>query len=87
MPEILKRLLGLKFQMRYEDNDFHNRPHIHVSFGEYEASIAIDDIEVLAGFLPPKKRKLAEFYIDKHRDELLLAWDGAVIGQGIGRIN
>lgn len=73
MPEILERLFGLKFLMRYKDNDFHNRPHIHVQFGEHEVSIAIDKIEVLAGYLPVKKLKAAEKHILVNQEELLNA--------------
>lgn len=87
MPEILKRLLGLKFHMRYQDDDFHNRPHLHVSYGDFEASIAIDDIEVLAGYLPDKQRKKAEMYICQHQQALLFEWHKAVLGCQIERIN
>lgn len=87
MPEILKRLLGLKFIIRYRDDDAHNRPHLHVKYGEHEASIAIDKIEVLAGHLPPKQRKTAEEYITKHQKKLLKEWDKAVVGEQVERVN
>ncbi len=87
MPEILKRLFGLKFHMRYEDDDFHNRPHIHVTYGEFEASIAIDEIEVLAGQLPVKKLKVAIKYITENQKELRTQWKRAVIGEPVEKIN
>ena len=87
MPEILKKLLGLKFVMYYLDNDSHNRPHVHVEYGEHRASIAIDDIELLAGYLPAKKLVKAEKYIEQHKSELLNEWNKAVKGVTIKRIN
>jgi hypothetical protein len=87
MPEILEKLLGLKFIMYYMDNDSHHRPHVHVEFGGHKASIAIDKIELLAGYLPSKKLKKAEQYITLHQVKLLEEWDKAVQGQTITRIN
>lgn len=87
MPEILEKLLGLKFIMYYMDNDSHNRPHVHVEFGGFKASIAIDQVELLAGYLPPKKLKKAEQYITQYQAKLLVEWDKAVKGQTITRIN
>ena len=87
MPEILKKLLGLKFVMYYLDNDSHNRPHVHTEYGEYRASIAIDDIELLVGYLPAKQLVKAEKYIEQHQRELLLEWNKAVKGVTIKRVN
>ncbi|WP_375748791.1 DUF4160 domain-containing protein [Vibrio sp. HN007] len=87
MPEILKRLLGLKFCMRYLDEDFHHRPHLHVSYGDFEASIAIDAVEILAGYLPDKQRKKAESYICQYQQALIVEWNKAVKGNQIRRIN
>lgn len=41
------------------DNDKHHKPHIHVYYGEYEASIGMDG-EVLSGSIPVKKLKLIQ---------------------------
>ncbi|CAM3948102.1 type II toxin-antitoxin system toxin DhiT [Vibrio neonatus] len=87
MPEILRKLLGLRFAMYLLDDGAHNRPHIHVRYGEHQASIAIDDIELLAGYLPPKKLKTAEKYILEHQAALLIAWNGAIQGTSIRRVN
>lgn len=46
MPE-LSRFMGIIIKMLYNDNSQHNKPHIHVYYGEYEASIGIDG-ELLA---------------------------------------
>jgi Domain of unknown function (DUF4160) len=41
---------------------------------EFEASIGIDDGEVLAGQLPRKQLRLVQAWIELHRDELLADW-------------
>jgi hypothetical protein len=46
---------GILILMYFYDNKKHSRPHIHAEYGEYEASIAIDDGAVLSGNLPPSK--------------------------------
>ena len=47
MPEI-SRFYGIVIKMLYEAGGKHNKPHVHVEYGEYEASVGIDG-EVLAG--------------------------------------
>ena len=50
MPE-LSRFKGIVIKMLYRDYGKHNCPHIHVYYGEYEASVSIDG-QLLAGSLP-----------------------------------
>jgi hypothetical protein len=50
MPE-LSRFNGIIIKMIFNDTSQHNKPHVHVMYGEYEASIGIDG-ELLAGSLP-----------------------------------
>ena len=50
MPEI-SRFYGLIVKMIYMDNEQHHKPHVHVYYGDYEASVGIDG-ELLAGSLP-----------------------------------
>lgn|GEM_PF-118100 len=47
MPEI-SRFYGIIIKMIFNDNDKHHKPHVHVYYGEYEASMALDG-EVLEG--------------------------------------
>ena len=47
----------------------HNKPHVHVEYGEYEVSVGIDG-EVLAGVLPDKQYKLVATWLTLHKDEL-----------------
>ena len=52
MPEI-SRFYGLIVKMIFNDSDKHHKPHVHVYYGEYEASVGLDG-EVLDGRLPVK---------------------------------
>lgn len=56
MPELC-RFAGIIVKMLFNDTVQHNKPHVHVYYGEYQASIGIDD-ELLAGSLPVKQLKM-----------------------------
>ena len=58
MPE-LSRFFGMIIRMIYMDNAQHNKPHFHVYYGDYEASIGIDG-DLLAGSLPVKQLKIVQ---------------------------
>ena len=59
----------------------HNLPHIHAKYAEFEASIAIEDGEILAGELPRKQLRLVQAWIELHRDELAADWELSVSGE------
>ena len=84
MPE-LSRFYGLIIKMMYMDDGQHNKPHIHVYYGEYEASIGIDG-ELLAGSLPVKQMKLVEAWLVLHEDEAYAAWNNAVAGKSFSKM-
>ncbi len=84
MPE-LSRFYSIIIKMIFEDNVQHSKPHIHVYYNEFEASIGIDG-EILAGNLPPKQLKLVEAWITIHEDELYKAWNNAVMKKPIEKI-
>ena len=50
MPE-LSRFGGMVIYMLFMDTKQHNKPHVHVYYGDYEAAVGIDG-ELLAGALP-----------------------------------
>ena len=56
MPE-LSRFEGMVIKMLFNDTVQHNKPHVHVTYGEYRASVGIDG-ELLAGSLPQKQFKM-----------------------------
>jgi len=47
VPE-LSRFHGIAITMLFKDITKHNKPHIHVTYGEHEASVGIDG-ELLGG--------------------------------------
>jgi hypothetical protein len=51
---------GIIIRLYLLDQVHHNLPHIHARYAEFEASIGIDDGEVLAGELPRKQLRLVQ---------------------------
>ncbi len=77
---------GILILMYHYDDKKPNRPHIHAEYGEYTASIAIEDGAVLGGELPRAKMKLVQAWIEIHRDDLLADWKLAVAGEPVFRV-
>ena len=84
MPELC-RFYNIVIKMIYSDQGQHNKPHFHVYFAEYEASVGIDG-ELLAGSLPIKQLKLVLAWAAIHEDELYAAWNKAVRNEPFGKI-
>ena len=79
MPE-LSRFHSIIIKMLYKDIQHHNKPHFHVIFDDYKASVGIDG-EILAGSLPIKQLKLVQAWAVLHEEELYAAWNNAVQGE------
>ena len=84
MPELC-RFFNIIISMFLNDEDKHHKPHFHVSYAEYEASVGIDG-ELLAGNLPSKQLKLVQAWSIIHEDELYEAWNNAVRSLPLGKI-
>ena len=84
MPE-LSRFFNIIVKMIYSDNAQHSRPHFHVYYAEYEASIGVDG-ELLAGSLPVKQLRLVQAWAAIHEEELYRAWNLAVRNMPPGKI-
>ena len=80
MP-IISMFYGIIIRLYLLGNKHHHLPHIHARYGEYEASIAIEDGEILSGDLPRKQLRLVQAWIELRRDELLADWELAVSGE------
>jgi hypothetical protein len=50
-------------------------------YAEFEASVCIEDGEVLAGEMPRKQLRLVQAWIELHRDELVADWALATSGE------
>ena len=84
MPE-LSRFMGIVIKMIFLDDEQHHKPHIHVKYGDYKASIGIDG-ELLAGSIPSKQYKLVQAWLIIHEDELYDVCNKAVRGLESDRI-
>lgn len=76
MPELC-RFYNIVVRMMYSDIGQHNKPHFHVFYNGFEASVGIDG-ELLAGSLPVKQLKLVQAWAAIHEDELYKAWNNAI---------
>ena len=86
MP-IISMFYGIIIRMYLLDSKHHNLPHIHTKYGEFEASIGIEDADILAGELPRKQLRLVQAWIELHRDELKADWELAVSGENPYKID
>ncbi len=84
MPE-LSRFYNIIVRMMYDDNNQHHKPHIHVYYNDYHASVGLDG-ELLAGDLPVKQLKLVQAWIVLHEEELREAWSLAIKNVPFGKI-
>lgn len=85
MPE-LSRFAGMIVYMRFYDTKQHHKPHVHVFYGDYEASVGIDG-EMLSGSLPRKQFILLQAWLSLHEEEAYAAWNQAVQGNHFEKIS
>lgn len=85
MPE-LSRFMGIVIKLLFKDDSQHNKPHIHVYYGEYEASIGIDG-ELLVGSIPLKQLRIVQGWLAIHEEEAYAAWNKAVRGEPFSKID
>jgi hypothetical protein len=72
MPTI-SRFFGIVIRMYYFPKE-HPPAHFHAEYGEFEASIAIDSLECLAGELPARAMSMVLEWATAHHGELLDNW-------------
>ena len=85
MPELC-RFAGIIIKLLYNDTVQHNKPHVHVFYGEYEASVGVDG-ELLAGALPVKQLRIVVGWLALHEEEVYAAWNKAVRGEPFEKIS
>ena len=61
---VISMFYGIIIRMYFLDTQHHNLPHLHARYAEFEASIGIDDCEVLAGQIPRKQLRLVQGWMD-----------------------
>ena len=52
----------------------HNPPHFHARYGQEKATIRIDDLSLLNGYLSPRALGLVIEWAVQHKAELLENW-------------
>lgn len=85
MPE-LKRFDGIVIYLMFNDIQHHNKPHVHVFYGEFRASVAIDGT-ILAGELPAKQLKAVQDWLKKNEEKAYAAWNLAVQNKHFDKID
>jgi hypothetical protein len=70
MPTI-SSFYGILIRMFYND---HEPAHFHALYGEFQATIAIDELRVLEGELPRRALDLVLDWAELHQDELRENW-------------
>jgi hypothetical protein len=80
MPE-LSRFFGIIIRMYMEVCEPHHAPHFHAYYQDDVAVFSLDPIELIAGSLPRRQRRLVEAWAELHQDELLNDWERLQSGQ------
>lgn len=83
MPRI-SDFFGIIIAMYYND---HGPPHFHASYVEYEATVNIETLEVIAGSLPTRALGLVLEWAAMHRMELRDNWAAARQGVPLSPID
>jgi hypothetical protein len=74
MPEI-SRFFGIIIRMYWEANAPHHTPHFHAYYQEDVAVYSLDPVELIAGSLPRRQRRLVEAWAELHEAELQDDWN------------
>lgn len=76
MPRI-SQFFGITIAMFYND---HSPPHFHARYSDWEATLTINELEILGGELPARALALVLEWAALHRGELRSNWDKARAG-------
>ena len=74
MPE-LSRFFGIIVRMFTEVGGQHHVAHFHAYWHDEVAGISIEPVDVIAGSLPTRQRRLVEAWAELHQRELLDDWN------------
>lgn len=64
----------------------HNPPHFHAKYGEFQAEIDINTLQVIKGELPKRAKTLVLEWADEHRAELIQNWEFARLKKELRKI-
>jgi hypothetical protein len=80
MPE-LSRFYGIIIRMYMEVSVQHHSPHFHAYYQDEVAIFGLDPIELIAGALARRQRRLVEAWAELHQQELITDWERLQAGQ------
>lgn len=75
---------GVAIRLYYSD---HEPAHFHAVIGDAEMLVAIADMRIIAGDLPPASRRAVLDWAAARREALALAWVRCRQGQKPGRLD
>jgi hypothetical protein len=67
--------------MFVEVGEPHHTPHFHAYYQEDVAVFGIDPVELLAGTIPRRQRRLVEAWAELHQTELIADWNTLQAGR------
>ena len=73
MPE-LSRFFGIIIRMYMEQGAPHHEPHFHAYYQNHAAVFSLATMDLIAGELPRRQRRLVEAWAELHQLELEEAW-------------
>lgn len=82
MPEI-SCFFGIVIRMYYDD---HGIPHFHASYGDHEAKVGINPIQVIEGEIPKRALSLVLEWTALHQKDLAENWKLARDEQKLNKI-
>jgi hypothetical protein len=74
MPRI-SSFYGIVIRMFYDEARHEGRPHFHAAYGGDEAVFDIESLELIAGKLSRRAKKLVLEWARAHQEELRENWD------------
>ena len=80
MPEI-SRFFGVIIRMYWKTGAPHHSPHFHAYYQGEVAIYGVEPVELLAGSLPRRQRRLVEAWAELHQPELMDDWQRLQSGQ------
>ena len=80
MPE-LSRFYGIIIRMYMEAGEPHHLPHFHAYYQEDVAVFSLNPIDMIAGSLPRRQRRLVEAWAELHVEELAADWERLQTGE------
>jgi len=72
MPEIC-RFYGIIIRMYLIDKEY-PPAHIHIKYGEFEAVMELQNLNIIEGTIPKKCRQLVREWAELHQEELIDQW-------------